>query len=482
MKKLSKNLVGMVMLLVLLVLLLAGVYMFGMWHFKTHFFGGTKINGVSVGELTVDDAKYLLQNELRNYTLTCEERDGSTETITGDEIYMQYVDDGSLQKIMDGQKTGLWLLYMGIGKNYKVPMGFTYDKNSIDSVLDDMKCMDAGTAEAPTDSAVVDNGTSFEVSESTQGDTLDREATKMAIISAIENCQTTISFDKLNLYETPSLNSDSATLQGDAQALNKMLETKIVYDFSDRTYTVDAEIVRNFLTRDGNGSYSLDTQKVRDWVADMAYDTDTYGLSHQFTTTSGKTITLEKGGDYGWCINQEATVQTLLKYIQNGTQDTVKPIYTYTAKDRSTNDIGGTYVEVCIEKQEMWCYKDGVLVVDTPVITGNHAAGLDTPSGSVWAIDGKKADAVFTDNGGVKVKYWLPFVDSCGIHDASWRTEAMFQNKELWKTNGSDGCVNTPTEAAGEIFNVMDVGYPVIVYYSEDQPVGTQPVNEILPG
>ncbi|HCE77552.1 MAG TPA: hypothetical protein DEP61_01250, partial [Lachnospiraceae bacterium] len=128
----------------------------------------------------------------------------------------------SLQKIMDGQKTGLWLLYMGIGKNYKVPMGFTYDKNSIDSVLDDMKCMDAGTAEAPTDSAVVDNGTSFEVSESTQGDTLDREATKMAIISAIENCQTTISFDKLNLYETPSLNSDSATLQGDAQALNKM--------------------------------------------------------------------------------------------------------------------------------------------------------------------------------------------------------------------------------------------------------------------
>lgn len=88
MKKLSKNLVGMVMLLVLLVLLLVGVYMFGMWHFKTHFFGGTKINGVSVGELTVDDAKYLLQNELRNYTLTCEERDGSTETITGDEIYI----------------------------------------------------------------------------------------------------------------------------------------------------------------------------------------------------------------------------------------------------------------------------------------------------------------------------------------------------------------------------------------------------------
>ena len=41
----------------------------------------------------------------------------------------------------------------------------------------------------------------------------------------------------------------------------------------------------------------------------------------------------------------------------------------------------------------MWCYKDGVVVVDTPVVTGNVSKGYDTPSGSVWAIDAKKHDA-----------------------------------------------------------------------------------------
>lgn len=66
------------------------------------------------------------------------------------------------------------------------------------------------------------------------------------------------------------------------------------------------------------------------------------------------------------------------------------PVYLYTANDRSANDIGNTYVEVCISQQKMWCYKDGVLVTETPVTTGNHATGYDTPAGSVWAVDAKK--------------------------------------------------------------------------------------------
>ena len=28
----------------------------------------------------------------------------------------------------------------------------------------------------------------------------------------------------------------------------------------------------------------------------------------------------------------------------------------------------------------LWCYKDGVLVTETPVTTGNHATGYDTPA------------------------------------------------------------------------------------------------------
>ena len=86
MKKISKNLVGMLILLILLILILAGVYAFGARHFRTHFFPNTMINGVAVGGMTVDDAKYAIQNRIRDYSLTVTERNGITETITGDQI------------------------------------------------------------------------------------------------------------------------------------------------------------------------------------------------------------------------------------------------------------------------------------------------------------------------------------------------------------------------------------------------------------
>ena len=482
MKKLSRQLVGMVTLLILLMLILGGIFTFGKWHFQTHFFSGTRINGINVGEMTVDDARYAIQNRIRDYTLTCSERNGYVEKITGDQIYMQYVDDGAVQKLMDSQNTSLWLLYLGRGKSYTVDLGYTYDKNSIDTVMSEMQCFNTGTVVAPSNAKIEESGNGFIVTESQQGNLLDRDKTRYAIVSAIENSETAIDFEALDLYQKPSADSDDAGLQAVAADLNRMMQANIVYDFVDRQFTVDGSVVRTFLDQDEDGNYVINRGRVAEWVYQLAYDTDTYGLRHKFTTTTGATIELEGGGDYGWCINQESTVMDLIDAIQRGLQETREPVYLYRAMDRSTNDIGGTYVEICIERQEMWCYQNGVLVVDTPVVTGNHAAGLDTPSGKVWAIDLKEKDATFRANGNVKVKYWLPFEASCGIHDASWRTEYEFGNLETWKYNGSDGCVNTPEGAAATIFEIMDTGFPVIVYYSEAQPVGTQPVNEILPG
>ena len=483
MRKLSRQLVGMVILLILLVLILGGIFTFGKWHFKNHFFSGTRINGVNVGEMTVDDAKYAIQNRIRDYTLSCSERNGIVEKITGDQIYMQYVDDGSVQKLMDSQNTNLWLFYLGRGKSYTVDIGFTYDKSSVDNVMSEMQCFNAGNVIAPSNSQIEENpdGT-FSVTESQQGTTLDRDKTRYAIVSAIENAETSLDFEALDLYQKPSANADDEKLVSTAEYLNRMMNTNIVYDFGDRQFTVDGTLVRSFLDQDDEGNYVINKGRVAEWVYQLAYDTDTYGLRHRFTTSSGVEIELESGGDYGWCINQESTVMDLIDAIQRGLQETREPVYLYRAMDRSTNDIGGTYVEICIEKQEMWCYHDGVLVVDTPVVTGNDSTGQNTPSGKVWGIDLKEKDATFRANGNVKVKYWLPFFASCGIHDASWRTDFDFSNKDTWKYNGSDGCVNTPEAAAATIFDIMDTGFPVIVYYSESQPAGKQPIAEIMPG
>ncbi len=469
----------MLMLLILLILLLGGVYVFGYRHFQTHFFPGTVINGIQVGEMTVDDAKYAIQNRIRDYALTVSERGGITETITGDQIYMQYADDGQIQALLDSQNPYFWLLRLAGGKSYNVKMGFVYDKASIDSVMDQMQCFQSANEVAPTSAMIVEseNG-DFVIQESQQGTMLDRQKTRLAIMQAVEAGATTMDFEALDLYQKPEISASDEDLQEKAADANVMLSTNIVYDFVDRQYVIDKTVVRDFMRVDDEGNYKLNREKILEWVKQLAYETDTFGYAHEFRTHSGRTITLAAGGDYGWVINQEETANELYHAIANGEQGKKEPIYVFRACDRSTNDIGDTYVEVCIEAQTMWCYKDGQQIVETPVVTGSHASGHDTPSGCVWAIDGKEANAIFPENG-ARVKYWLPFVDSCGVHDANWRHQF---GGTIWVNGGSGGCVNTPEEAAGIIFSVMDVGYPVVVYYSEDQPVGTQPRNAILPG
>ncbi len=202
-----------------------------------------------------------------------------------------------------------------------------------------------------------------------------------------------------------------------------------------------------------------------DWVkTTLAYQYDTFGLTHVVTTHSGETITLT-GGDYGWCIDRPTTTEALMEAVEAGTVGELEPAYLYTAQERGVDDIGGTYVEVSISEQTMWCYKDYEVVVETPVVTGNPNKGNGTPSGSVWAFDCHKSPATLgtyvTMGYSSYVNFWMSFTGNVGIHDASWRSS---YGGDIYLTNGSHGCVNTPYEAAKKIYETVNVGVAVFVY------------------
>ena len=118
-------------------------------------------------------------------------------------------------------------------------------------------------------------------------------------------------------------------------------------------------------------------------------------------------------------------------------------------------------MEISLKDQRMWMYKDGQLIVDTPVVTGNHSKGWDTPTG-VYAVDAKKSPAVLTgEDYASDVTFWLPINGNVGIHDADWREEF---GGDLYLTEGSHGCINTPYDQAEIIYNNIEIGAPVVVY------------------
>lgn len=55
----------------------------------------------------------------------------------------------------------------------------------------------------------------------------------------------------------------------------------------------------------------------------------------------------------------------------------------------------------------------------------------------------------------------MPFNGNIGLHDADWRTSFGGQ---IYRTNGSHGCVNLPPDYARRIYDVVQTGTPVICY------------------
>ncbi len=121
---------------------------------------------------------------------------------------------------------------------------------------------------------------------------------------------------------------------------------------------------------------------------------------------------------------------------------------------------GNTYVEININQQRMWYYKNGKLIVDTPVVTGTRNY-MDTPKG-YFSVFSRARNTVLTGPGYASpVDYWMAFSGGCGIHDASWRDTF---GGSIYTYDGSHGCVNTPYNAVKTIYNNSDYGTPVIVY------------------
>lgn len=151
--------------------------------------------------------------------------------------------------------------------------------------------------------------------------------------------------------------------------MNKLTSCVITYDFSDRSEQLDRNTIKDWLVKDANGDYSVDKNQVAAYVNSLGYKYDTFGCTRTFTTYDGRQKTIQ-GGDYGWAIDQTTETEWLYNAILAGTTEVRQPAYAYSGLCRDTNDIGNTYVEIDLTNQRMVFYKDGQLLVDTPVVTG----------------------------------------------------------------------------------------------------------------
>ncbi len=482
-----------------LAVLTAG-YIYTGWHYRNRFYPGTEFFGIDAAEQSVYDVKAAIKDKVDSYSLDVIARE--PESIPGDpnrsdltdnvltaaEVGMIYQDNGDIDKAMKDQKSWAWPVMMiaQMFDDEEHALQTSYDKNMASEAVRSLDCMKEENMIAPQDAKVVMTDSGAEVQSEVYGTTLDVDKTIEAVNEALDAGATSISLDELGLYKHPKVYSGDISLMQDAMALNKVLGANITMHFGDQTEKIGSKEIRRFLLKE-DGKYVLSEDRVRSYVTKLAQKYDTYQKEREFFTSLGTSLILEEGiGDYGWELDQEATFNEILTAIYDKKTTTIDPIYIHEGYYQGTNDIGDTYVEVSLTNQTMWFYKNGQLVVKTPVVTGNPYMGNDTPSGGIWYLKGKMRNQCLVGEGyNSPVDYWMPFNQGVGIHDLQNRG---WYGGTIYMGSGSHGCVNTPLAAVKLIYDQIEEGVPVIVYKDESEealaqvgdPIDSQTINAMI--
>lgn len=437
------------------------IYLAGSFYYSGHFYQGTIINGVKCSNMSVEKAENVISTEVREYVLTIEERNDITEQIKGSDIGLKIYFDGGLDGLKEKQNSFLWPIGIFTKHNYEIGTMLDYDKDLMESFYNYLNCFDENNVVAPQDAHISEyEEGGYRVVEAEQGNLVKKDEFYEVVKNKVLAMESTVSIEEEGCYEAPSLLADNEALSNAVDRMNHLVSSQITYDFEDDKEVVDGEKIHNWIIVDEDYNVTLDETKVKEFVDYIGKTYNTFGQVRTLKTSYGKTIEIS-GGDYGWWLDRSSELKELVEAIEEGTQGVREPVYFQTASHYGKDDVGSTYVEINLTAQHLFFYKDGELVVESDLVSGNLKKNYGTPVGT-YPIQYRQRNATLVgEDYETPVSYWMPFNGNIGLHDAPWRSTF---GKDIYLTSGSHGCINLPPSVAKTIYEGIARGVGVYVY------------------
>ena len=461
---------GIVLGIILAVL--AVVYGAGVFYFSGHFLPHTTIYGEDVSLKTPDEVKSSLTASLEDYQLYVSGY-GCEITLSGTEI--EYGLDSS-KDLLSYVNPWAWPveLFTQAGKNATFEV--VYNESLVSEKLTKALAAHNSTATASADAYLSYNkeSDSIVITPEVQGTQLNEEQVISDVHEALKAVVSTLELTDNDLIH-PSVYSTDENMKKAAQQVNALSNVNVTLTLGGyEALTITKENVLDWIYYDENKNVSLNEEVIEQWAQEQAEKLDTYGNEHTYTRPDGKVITVSGGPDTGWEIDTGALKDTIVSAITNGEQGEIAiPCSNEgTYYNKETGAEWASYIDVDLAEQHAYYYDDnGNLLWESDIISGNvNISGRETPTG-VYAITRKATnEKLYTYEEGKEkpnestVAYWMPFIGNVyALHDAWW--QPGFGGTMYKDGYGSHGCVNLPSSAAAELYDMVEVGTVVVVHW-----------------
>ena len=453
--------------LIIPVNVLLALYLLMTFYYNDTFWIGTWINGVYCTGKSVKEVSELLQEQTVLEDVLVIDLHGNEEKISMQEVEYQVDYTANLQKLLQKQNPFLWLKGMVSSQGIQVAPFITYDEESLQNQISKLAIVQAAKNPEPAKVEICRTEAGY-ILEENLSDVPNAEKIMETLTVELQAGHVEIRLTE-DCYED---RTPTAAMQ-ETFALWEQVETLqdcgIVYDMGDARVAIDAAQVADWIAIDESGNIRTDeTGQIllkedcfENFIKALAEEYDTYNVPREFLSTRGDIVTIEKG-TYGNRLDRKAEIAYLEEAFTNKIREVHIPVYSQEALYKGKDDIGDTYIEVDLTEQMMYYYEDGEIVVETPIVSGNVSAGHKTPA-RVCYVYNKQTDRILRGpDYASPVDYWMPVIGAIGIHDATWRNKF---GGEIYKTNGSHGCINTPYEAMETLYEKVEIGTPVIMFY-----------------
>lgn len=469
MKKILVNVVGS--FITIIITLFISLFSIKVMHYNNIFTTGIWINDIYCTGMTISEVSDKLISDYKPQNIVIYDINGNEHELIIDDKILTLDYTAKLNGLFK-QHNDKWLTNLFNCTKYEIEPDFHYNEENILNILHSADWLNTNLYNSENTVSIIKNDNEGYILKDDTQNLLIKENACNVILNSIISGNTVIDLsDNSNFdicYASIPYSPEMIDTMKKYEGIKEFQSFSLTYDFGNEKEIIDAGIVANWMMLDNTGNILfddannpiLDKDIVKEYVEYLASKYNTVGIERSFHTTSGKIITLS-GGSYGNKIDTKAEYNYLLNAFVNKESGNHSPKYISEAYKKGTDDIGNTYVEVDKSNQMLYYYQEGKLKLSTPVVTGNTSRRMDTPSKICYVYFKQKNRVLRGRDYATPVKYWIAVDGHIGIHDASWRKEF---GGEIYKTNGSHGCINTPIDNVTKLYDMVEIGTPVIIF------------------
>ena len=422
-------------------LLLAVIYLGGLIFYSYHFLPKTTINDIKVSGMNVSKANEALKELSPTLSIIEQDKDPDkepiTETLNTRDLDQEISYDSSA--LLNSQNKLGWFVSMFKKKDLSCnKISGSFNKAKIKASISDFYFMNPDNIIMPENASLSAENGKVVIHNAVNGSYIDEQTVIDLIAERLNDFIEGKGNDTLDLndhYIRPTFREDDPSfrdiIDNAEQTLNKTITLNITSDDSIRLQSNEI----GDLLKYEDDHFTYDQDKLSQYI-------------HDFYN--------EHINDQSGYISRSALQNDLSKALDSSSDETVSIEW------QTSPNIGR--IEVTINEQRMDYYEDEVLILSSPIVSGNGEITDETIHGK-YEVRRMSTDTYLMGRDYLEhVDYWMGFDESgrvYGLHDASWRDEF---GGDIWLYDPSRGCVNMPTDKIAILFEYAQLGTEVYVH------------------